>query len=92
MASLEARIRSLKGLSPVKAEDRVGTTKVKESSPRDPPFLKAEEPPVVDPPVYAGKCKEGDVQDRVEGKLAEETYTVGKAESEPEQARASEQG
>ncbi|KAL6953351.1 hypothetical protein U1Q18_040898 [Sarracenia purpurea var. burkii] len=69
MASLEARIRSLKGLSPVKAEDRVGTTK-EESSPGGPPFLKAEEPSVVNPPAYEGKGREGDVQ--------EETYTVGK--------------
>ncbi|KAL6956466.1 hypothetical protein U1Q18_044584 [Sarracenia purpurea var. burkii] len=69
MASLEARIRSLKGLSPVKAEDKVGTTK-EESSPGGPPFLKAEEPSVVNPPAYEGKGREGDVQ--------EETYTVGK--------------
>ncbi|KAL6990478.1 hypothetical protein U1Q18_044213 [Sarracenia purpurea var. burkii] len=69
MASLEARIRSLKGLSPVKAEDRVGTTK-EESSPGGPPFLKAKEPSVVNPPAYEGKGREGDVQ--------EETYTVGK--------------
>ncbi|KAL7002197.1 hypothetical protein U1Q18_003351 [Sarracenia purpurea var. burkii] len=59
MASLEARIRSLKGLSPVKAEDRVGTTK-EESSPGGPPFLKAEEPSVVNPPAYEGKGREGD--------------------------------
>ncbi|KAL6984466.1 hypothetical protein U1Q18_017844 [Sarracenia purpurea var. burkii] len=59
---------------------------------KDLPFLKAEEPSVGDPPVFEGKGREGDVQDREEGKLAEETYTVGKAESEPEQARASEQG
>ncbi|KAL6955292.1 hypothetical protein U1Q18_043792 [Sarracenia purpurea var. burkii] len=91
MASLEARIRSLKGLSPVKAEDRVGTTK-EESLPGGPPFLKVEKPSVVDPPVYEGKGREGDVQDRDVGKLAEETYTVGKAESEPEHARSSDQG
>ncbi|KAL6993656.1 hypothetical protein U1Q18_011768 [Sarracenia purpurea var. burkii] len=108
MASLEARIRSLKGLSLVKAKDRVGTIKVeykslsfygaessaseKESSPGDPLFHKAEEPSVGDPPVYEGKVREGDVQDHEDQKLVEETYAVGKAESEPEQARASEQG
>ncbi|KAL6988718.1 hypothetical protein U1Q18_014473 [Sarracenia purpurea var. burkii] len=69
MAQGVSPIDDVQGLSPVKAEDRVGTTK-EESSPGGPPFLKAEEPSVVNPPAYEGKGREGDVQ--------EETYTVGK--------------
>ncbi|KAL6988883.1 hypothetical protein U1Q18_014635, partial [Sarracenia purpurea var. burkii] len=50
----------------------------KESSLGDP----TEEPSVGEPPVYEGKDREGDVRDLEEQKLAEETYTIGKAESE----------